>query len=149
MQSQITIRIIYSPVGAAETLRQVTDLQDLTRRWNLRDNRVEREPPSLSPDCLTRFSIADTQLCHPEQSPFSDRKASRLTAPQRLERGELVGEAVGRWIFYLLKQRSSKYQSAPSFIKILTNGVRDSSQVQPKQMIVARKKETSCSKVET
>ena len=55
----------------------------------------ESHHPSLS-DCLTRSSIADTKLCHPEQSLFSDRKASRPTAPQRLEREELVGEEARR-----------------------------------------------------
>lgn len=85
--------------------------------------RLQKAPPSLSPsDSLTRSSISDTQLCHPEQSLASDRKASRLTAPRRLDgeartvRGRgivLVPEGfiscpdrllffqVGRWIFYL------------------------------------------------
>lgn len=94
----------------------------ILRKWK------ESHHPSPS-DCLTRSSISDTQLCHPEQSLFSDRKASRLTAPQRLERGARAGRGggeapvpegfiscpdrslffqVGRWIFYLLKHSSSK-----------------------------------------
>lgn len=54
----------------------------------------ESHHPSPS-DCLTRSSISDTQLRHPEQSLFSDRKAAVRMAPQRLERGEeseVVGE---------------------------------------------------------
>ncbi|CAB1414274.1 unnamed protein product [Pleuronectes platessa] len=61
----------------------------------------ERATIPLS-DCLMRSSIADTQLCQPEQSLFSDRKASRLTAPQREQRGEPLGEeACARGIYFL------------------------------------------------
>lgn len=76
-------------------------------------NGKESHHPSPS-DCLTRSSISDTQLCHPEQSLFSDREAGTLTAPRRLERGDMlpVPEGfiscpdrsflfqVGRWIFF-------------------------------------------------
>lgn len=55
-----------------------------------------RESHHPSPcDCLTRSSISDTQLCHPEQSLLSDRKAGRLTAPQRPGRGEQAGRGGG------------------------------------------------------
>lgn len=54
----------------------------------------ERHHPSPS-DCLTRSSISDTQLCHPEQSFSTDREAGRLTAPQRLERGARAGRGGG------------------------------------------------------